>query len=272
MGSLDCWAKADEQEAHGSGSSALAVIHEQGTMPVRSCWAALAAVAWRGGETAGGTCVCVAAGLCMLLALCRWLAGCEWLCEMGRCVRGCSHSADLTVCAKLQQLNSLRNGLPEGSKAVCKSASVCVCVCVCVCYLCASLCLCRARSLSLSLFPLVCPCLPTRMHSHSSPHRLSPGMPTRARAHVSVWKLTCTDIHLVLLALAHSTDLLCLLTLVCMCVFARAQCAGVKNRLLKRVIAGTEWEPASEVATGTNNMWIIINDGASDLPDFPKQG
>jgi len=34
----------------------------------------------------------------------------------------------------------------------------------------------------------------------------------------------------------------------------------VKNRLLKRVIAGTEWEPASEVATGTNNMWIIIND------------
>ena len=70
-------------------------------------------------------------------------------------------------------------------------------------------------------------------------------------------------------ALAYSTHVLCLLTLVCVC--ARAQRAGVKNRLLKRVIAGTEWEPASEVATGTNNMWIIINDGASALPDFPKQ-
>jgi len=34
----------------------------------------------------------------------------------------------------------------------------------------------------------------------------------------------------------------------------------VKNRLLKRVISGTEWEPAAEVAQGTNNMWIIIND------------
>merc|ERR1719514_10913 len=34
----------------------------------------------------------------------------------------------------------------------------------------------------------------------------------------------------------------------------------IKNRLLKRVIAGSEWEAATEVATGTNNMWIIVND------------
>jgi large subunit ribosomal protein L10 len=39
---------------------------------------------------------------------------------------------------------------------------------------------------------------------------------------------------------------------------SKAMC--VKNRLLKRVISGTQWEPAGEVASGTTNMWIIVND------------
>ena len=34
----------------------------------------------------------------------------------------------------------------------------------------------------------------------------------------------------------------------------------VKNRLLKRAIGGTQWEPAAGVAKGTENMWIIVND------------
>jgi len=34
----------------------------------------------------------------------------------------------------------------------------------------------------------------------------------------------------------------------------------IKNRLLKRAIKDSPWTPAADVSTGTENMWIIIND------------